>query len=378
MSPFSLLPPPIAGNDALMRRLEDELGARQDGRGFFPTLRVRELCFRVRSESDAGGASALMLYEAASLMMLHALLEREELRLTWRPHAMIAIVARLVEETSPVQRQLLLLHLCVGLSPSEIAEVTGLVRVQEPLDRIVFQLSTRLKEGGFSLDRLHAGGIGPVGDVTRVLERVRAGEFNLAEALATDYAELLRIAEHHLGIGRTPGYDSASDMIGEAVIRLPVNPTQAPQNRKELRALVSKIVYHVVIDRSVRPASARASHQEADDTLTEPVDAEEVAIRTQMLDAVGLALDRIRREAGVAIVPATRSLQDRLFYALMNLRIEHARQFRVLLLKIEGEQTNGEIAALVGCSPASVKRDFGTAIQHLQNSLELTLSAPAG
>jgi DNA-directed RNA polymerase specialized sigma24 family protein len=370
----ALLPPEIAGNAALRARLEEELGTTREGRGFFPTLRIREVCLRARTRSEIPDAERAALYEGAALIMVELLLARPDLRLAWRPLDLMRILADVVRELPLLQRRLLLLHLGVGLSASEIADVTSVDRVQDPLDRALFLLTDRLRAGGFALDQLHAGGIGPVGEVTRVLERVRDGEVKLMEALAADYQEILRIAERKLGLRRTPGFDAPSDIVAQTVLRLPADPETAPRNRKELRSLVSCIIYNVVVDHNLRVPvrdGGRAIHEEADEQVPAVAggDEEDRLIHAQMLDAVSGALERIRSRTRVAIVPATQSLQDVLLAALLELRVENERQFRVLLAKIEGGRTNDEIASEIGISVAAVKRDYRAAIESLREKL---------
>jgi DNA-directed RNA polymerase specialized sigma24 family protein len=370
-----LLPPAIARDLPLRARLEEALGTTREGRGFFPTLRVREVCLRARTRSEVADADRTDLYEGASLIMLDLLLARPDLRLAWRPLDMMQVVADVVREVSPLPRRLLLLYLGVGLSPSEIADAAGVDLVQEPLDRALFLLNDRLRAKGFSIEQLHAGGIGPVGQVTRVLERVRAGEAKLMEALAADYDEILRIAEQKLGFRRTPGFDASRDIVVETVFRLPADPESAPRNRKELRSLASRIIHNVVIDRNMRVPvrrGGRAIHEEAGEQLPAAAgDEEDRLIHAQMLEAVNGALERIRNRDGVAIAPATRSLQDLLLAALLDLREQHERQFHVLLHKIEGESTNDEIASAMGISKAAVKRDHRAAIEFLRQRLDV-------
>jgi DNA-directed RNA polymerase specialized sigma24 family protein len=376
----SVAPIEFAANEPLLERLGAQLGAMSDRRGFFPTLRVREVCLRERTTAiDAederrADEHRADLYETTSLLMLDLLLVREDLRLKWRPLEMVRVLTDLVRELPPVQRRLLLLHLCVGLSPAEVADATGLDNVQEPLQRALFLLGERLRERNFSLDDLYGGGIGPVGHVTRVLERVRDGDASLMEALAADYGEILAIAERELWTRRQPGFDTPADIVGQSVLRLPDDPEAAPRNRKELRSLVARIICRAVVDYNIRiPVSAggRARHEALDESLHFVADEEDRLIHEKMLDAVRGALDRIQADRHVAIAPATRSLQDLLFAALVDLRLERGRAFRVLLRKLEGDETNQEIAAAVGIAPATVKRDYQAAIEYLRAKLSL-------
>lgn len=362
-STLPALPKEIASDEGLLKRLEDELGATREGSSFFPTVRVREVTYRILTEDRVTNDQRVVLYKAASLIMMNLLLTREDLRSTWRSPATVRILAGVVSDLDSTQSVTLLLHLLVGLSPAEISGVMGGGLVQQSLDRTMALLTDRLTAGNSSLEKLNAGGIGPVGDVTRVLEKVRRKELRLADALAADYEELLAVARRKLWKPGRPGFDAPSDVLAEAILRLPADPENAPQNRKQLQAFVGEIIRCVVIDNTARVSKRQGrdfQHEEIDE-LSLPADEsdeEDKRIRVQMLEAVTSALERIARQEKLAIIPATRTLQDKLFLALMDLQLADARGFHVLLLKVEGEKTNAQIASEVGISVAGVKRDY--------------------
>jgi RNA polymerase sigma factor (sigma-70 family) len=210
--------------------------------------------------------------------------------------------------------------------------------------------------------------------VTNVLEKVRRGESKLGEAVAVDYKELLKLARQKLWVGAQPGFDAASDLMNASYLRLPDNPRAAPQNRKELRALVSKIIYQVVIDNNLRTGKKRgqgAVHEQMEAADQVASLAEDEALHRQLVEAASAALERIRREDKLAALPATNSLQETLLAALLKLRNEQPRQYNVLMLKIVEEETNDECAEKLGVSPASVKRDFSAASKFLRTELNL-------
>lgn len=361
-------------DEPVRTRLREHLVSGISGRNFFPTLRVREVCFGILADDLHPWGKRVRLYLAASTMMLRLLMERDDLRSAWRPPDMIRILSDTLAGLNKAQREILLLHLLAGLSNAEIAAVLQLDMVEELRERALLLLSDRLAEGKFTLDSLYAGGIGPVGEVTNVLEKVRRGESKLGDAVAADYKELLKLARQKLWIGAPPGFDAPSDLMNASFLRLPDNPDAAPQNRKELRALVGKIIYQVVIDSNLRTGKKRgqgAVHEQIEAADKVASDVEDQVLHQQLLEAAAAALERIRRSDKLAALPATNSLQETLLAALLKLRSEQPRQYNVLLLKIAEEKTNAECSEALGISPASVKRDFSAATRFLRIELNL-------
>lgn len=381
----------------LVVRLRDDLTVIRPGRPFFPTVRVREVCGRIRTTTNFPDADRLSLYKAAALTMLEQLNVRAELvSKERRPRRLVGALAAAVAELPERQADVLLLHLMVGFSPAEIASLTGDGDVRDPLDRGLAVLSARLRAATFTLDDLYASGIGPVGDVTRVLERVRRGEGHLSEVLVANWQELLRVAKTQKIVRHEPGFDAPEDVLSEAVRKILAprapapedddedrgedafdegvgdalaNPESAPQNRKELHAFVSKIMRGVVADSARRVIAAKrgggAIHRDIEDALETPL--QKPDDRDALLDAIGDALERTVRVQRRGPVSAAQAVEAQLAEALFTLQAQHPRRYRVLRLRLSS--TIEEVAEQMDISPATVKRDWHEAIAFLRRAV---------
>lgn len=179
-------------------------------------------------------------------------------------------------------------------------------------------------------------------DVTRLLDAYGNGDRDaLDQLLPVLYADLQRIARHHLaGEGAGRPFDTTG-LVHEAYIRLVgVNATSIT-SRAHFLSLAARTMRRVLIDGArQRNALKRGGRQ---DPVTLNSEALGIADRSEDL----LALDR----------------------ALAKLESLDLRQSRVVECKVFAGMTYPEISRALDISVATVKRDWGTARAWLNREL---------
>jgi RNA polymerase sigma factor (TIGR02999 family) len=181
------------------------------------------------------------------------------------------------------------------------------------------------------------------GEVTALLLRWQSGEEAALERLAPlVYDELLRVARRQLRRERSDHSLEATGLVHEVYLRLVDQRRTSWQNRNQFYAVASRMARRVLLnyarDRQARKrggAATRVTLHEADAAAT-PRDVD-------LID-----LDRVLRRLGEL----------------------DPEQERLVELRYFGGLTVDETADALGCSPATVKRDWQTARAWLYRELD--------
>jgi RNA polymerase sigma factor (TIGR02999 family) len=172
-----------------------------------------------------------------------------------------------------------------------------------------------------------------VGDVTDLLVRWREGSREALDALIPAvYAELRRLAQHHLE-GERGGHSlQATALTHEAFLRLFGCRQVNWQDRAHFFAMASRIMRRVLVESARRRQAAKRDH------------GQRVTLEEGQARAEGPDLDLLS-----------------LHQALAKLETKDARQCRVVELRYFGGLDIDETAEVLGVSPATVKRDWRVA-----------------
>lgn len=163
----------------------------------------------------------------------------------------------------------------------------------------------------------------------------------LGDLYAAVYAELRRVAHHHLGGERTGHTLGTTGLVHEAYLQLArLDHIQWP-GRAYVLAAASQAMRRILIDY----ANARRAQKRGGGVVTVPLD-----------DAVAMAVSR-----GDALLALDEAL-DRL--AALN-----ARSARVVECRFYGGMNIEETAEALGTSPATVKREWAVARAYLNREL---------
>lgn len=181
------------------------------------------------------------------------------------------------------------------------------------------------------------------GPLTQLLARWEAGERNaLAELMPAVYDELRRVARRHLA-GERAGHTLApTALVNEVYLRLGSYDNISWQNRAHFFAMASRIMHRVLVDHARKRRAAKRGGVESAVTLYESRHADG---RVEEVDL--LALDE----------------------ALTRLEALDERQCRVVQMRYFGGLKNDEIAAVLGVSVPTVKRDWAVARVWLRRAL---------
>jgi RNA polymerase sigma factor (TIGR02999 family) len=169
--------------------------------------------------------------------------------------------------------------------------------------------------------------------VTELLAKWRAGDEHALETLIPlVYDELRRLAHRYLRYER-PGHTLQSTaLVHEAYLRLIKQGTREFENRAHFLAISAQLMRQILVEYARRRNAAK---REAGQMLT-------------LDDRIGL----LKTKSADLI-----ALDD----ALKELAKLDARQGRIVELRIFGGLSTEETAAVLGISPATVKRDWATA-----------------
>lgn len=178
-------------------------------------------------------------------------------------------------------------------------------------------------------------------DVTLLLDAARAGDDAAAERLArVVYDSLHDIAERALRREAAGHTLQATELVGEAFLRL-VGPRDTPYaDRAHFYAVASGVIRHILVDHARRRRRVKRDHG-----VRVPLEAITPATADEPLDVI--ALDDALREL------------ERL----------SPRQGRVVELRYFAGLEIDEIARLLDISPATVKRDWTFARAFLLKAL---------
>ena len=156
------------------------------------------------------------------------------------------------------------------------------------------------------------------------------------------YDELRRVARRHLRLER-PGHtlDSAA-LVHEAYLRLILQEQQLWQNRAHFFDVAAQIMRHIPVDRA----------------------------RNRMAAKRGRGAPRLRLDPQIA--PAQERDVDlvALDDALTQLGALDSQQSRIVALRLFGGLSIEETSAVLGISPATVKREWATARAGLQRAVK--------
>jgi RNA polymerase sigma factor (TIGR02999 family) len=182
----------------------------------------------------------------------------------------------------------------------------------------------------------------PSGDVNELLERCRAGDAAALDELVTAvYAELRRLAAHHLRAERPDHTLQPTALVHEAYVRLAHGHDRPWQDRSHFLAAAAKVMRHVLVDHARARAAGKRAGQRTRLALD---DALEVAARA---DVDLLALDDALHALAEVDPDLARVVELRAFVGL----------------------TIVEIAEVVGVSRATVEREWATARAWLRTEL---------
>lgn len=181
------------------------------------------------------------------------------------------------------------------------------------------------------------------GVLTQLLARWEAGERDaLAELMPAVYDELRGIARHHLA-GERAGHTLApTALVHEVYLRLGSYENISWQNRAHFFAMASKIMRRVLVDHARKRRAAK---------------------RGGAASAVTLFESR-QPDGGVEEVDLI-ALDE----ALTRLEALDERQSQVVQMRYFGGLRNDEIAAVLGVSVPTVKRDWAVARLWLRRAL---------
>ena len=171
------------------------------------------------------------------------------------------------------------------------------------------------------------------GEVTLLLKAMANGDAEAAGSLfPLVYAELHRLAKAYMRRERPEHTLQPTALINEAYLRLAHEPIDW-NNRQHFIAIAANVMRRVLVDH------ARAHNAEQR----------------------GGGLQKIEMQDEFAISPEKLEEVALLDEALKNLEKQNPRQAKVVELRYFGGLSVEEIAALLGMSPRSVKRDWSLA-----------------
>jgi RNA polymerase sigma factor (TIGR02999 family) len=182
--------------------------------------------------------------------------------------------------------------------------------------------------------------------VTELLDELSRGNRDaLAELMPLVYQELHKLARHHLGRERPDHTLQPTALVHEAYVRLVGQHRMHWQGRVQFFGVASQLMRRILIDY----ARSRCAEKRGGPT------------RALSLDDV-----IVSEEHAVELV----ALDD----ALSALAVEDAQQSRIVEMRYFGGLTIEQTAAVLGISPATVKRDWNVAKAWLHREIEKTRS----
>ena len=182
--------------------------------------------------------------------------------------------------------------------------------------------------------------------VTELLAKWRAGDEHALETLIPlVYDELRRLAHRYLSYERPCHTLQSTALVHEAYLRLMKQGTREFENRAHFLAISAQLMRQILVEYARR---RNAGKRAAGQMLT-------------LDDRIGLLKTKS---------PDLIALDD----ALNELAKLDARQSRIVELRVFGGLSTEEIAAVLGISSATVKRDWATAKLWLHHEIRRTVA----
>lgn len=182
-----------------------------------------------------------------------------------------------------------------------------------------------------------------------LLARARAGDANaVAQMMPLVYDELRRVAARYMRRERPGQTIQATALVHEAYLRLLKDKARHWQNRAHFLAIAATAMREILVERARARGAAKR----------------------------GGARDRITLDEASLAVPDQPIDLDAIDEALTRLARLDPRQARIVELRFFGGLTVEEAAAVLGISPATLKREWSAARAWLRRAL--TPEGPRG
>jgi RNA polymerase sigma factor (TIGR02999 family) len=180
--------------------------------------------------------------------------------------------------------------------------------------------------------------------LTQLLQQAHAGDAGAADrAYALLYPELLKIARSRLRVQRAPTLLDTHALVHESFLRFVGGTPIQLQSRKHFYAYAAKAMRHIVIDFVRRAQTARRGGDQPPPLTLDTARSKELADSGQAAQPLGLD--------GVA------ALEE----ALASLEAMDAGLAELVELRFYGGYTDIEVAAALGLSERSVRRQWDKA-----------------
>ena len=190
----------------------------------------------------------------------------------------------------------------------------------------------------------------PVGEVTRLLLRWRAGDEAALPALVPlVYEELRSLARRHLRHERDSHTLQRTALVHEAFLRIVDQQQVDWESRSQFYGIASQMMRRILVDHARRRSAAKrgdgAAHVDLDAVLQ--AEGEDSPLQVQQDEVDFAAIDE----------------------ALSRLEALDPQQGKLVELRFFGGLSIKETADIIGVSPATVKREWAIARAWLQREL---------
>jgi RNA polymerase sigma factor (TIGR02999 family) len=190
----------------------------------------------------------------------------------------------------------------------------------------------------------------PVGEVTRLLLRWRAGDEAALPALVPlVYEELRSLARRHLRHERGSHTLQRTALVHEAFLRIVDQQQVDWESRSQFYGIASQMMRRILVDHARRRSAAKrgdgAAHVDLDAVLQ--AEGEDTPLQVQQDEVDFAAIDE----------------------ALSRLEALDPQQGKLVELRFFGGLSIKETADIIGVSPATVKREWAIARAWLQREL---------
>jgi len=190
----------------------------------------------------------------------------------------------------------------------------------------------------------------PVGEVTRLLLRWRAGDEAALPALVPlVYEELRSLARRHLRHERSSHTLQRTALVHEAFLRIVDQQQVDWESRSQFYGIASQMMRRILVDHARRRSAAKrgdgAAHVDLDAVLQ--AEGEDRPLQVQQDEVDFAAIDE----------------------ALSRLEALDPQQGKLVELRFFGGLSIKETADIIGVSPATVKREWAIARAWLQREL---------
>jgi RNA polymerase sigma-70 factor, ECF subfamily len=176
-----------------------------------------------------------------------------------------------------------------------------------------------------------------------------------ANLAAITYQELRRIAQIHFAGERAGHTLQRTALVSEAYLRIAQSHADIPTNRIEFVRLASRVMRNILVDH----ARTKSTQKRGGDVDILSLDRTVQFYSTQLVAELS---NRHNADAAEATNAFTRELDFiALDSAIEKLAALNERQAKVVELKFFAEQSIEDIAAVLGTSTATVKRDWAVA-----------------